>query len=143
MRYKVRPAIDRFEEKFSKSEGCWLWTAALDDKGYGAFGYEGKVQKAHRVSVQLYNGVELSSDEHVCHTCDTPACVNPEHLFVGTRSDNMKDMVSKGRQSPGLRKLLLTDIPEVSRLIATGMTQKEVGEVMNCHQSAISRLLRR
>jgi hypothetical protein len=78
----------------SKDE-CWLWTAALDDKGYGMFKLDGWMQKAHRVSWMIANGD--ANGLGVLHRCDTPACVNPRHLFLGNHSDNMKDCAAKGR----------------------------------------------
>lgn len=87
--------IANFWEKVNKTEGCWEWTGSKNKKGYGSFGVDGKTQKAHRVSWMLTFG-ELPEDD-VLHTCDNPSCVRPDHLFVGTNQDNMRDMADKGR----------------------------------------------
>ena len=78
-----------------KGEGCWMWTGAKGKRGYGLVGnmYE---RNAHRVSYNIHIGVIPPSME-ICHTCDNPECTNPEHLFLGTRKDNIQDMLSKGR----------------------------------------------
>jgi HNH endonuclease len=76
--------------------GCLLWTAGTDHKGYGRFQNKGKWCRAHRVSWELTNGV-IPDNKMVLHQCDTPACVNPRHLFLGNNSDNMKDAWLKGR----------------------------------------------
>lgn len=94
------PIEDRFWAKVHKTDTCWLWTASLRNKGYGAFTYEvnGKpVQdRAHRYSYQLHVG-DIPPGLFVLHRCDTPACVNPDHLFLGTNQDNVDDMIAKGR----------------------------------------------
>ena len=82
-------------------DDCWLWTAGHNDKGYGSFGFRGRVQGAHRVSYILANGPIEPSSLCVMHSCDTPLCVNPAHLSLGTRADNTRDMDRKGRRKPG------------------------------------------
>jgi hypothetical protein len=76
--------------------GCWLWTGTKWNTGYGYFRKNRKIQVAHRYMYALYKGT-FDPKLHVLHTCDNPSCVNPEHLFLGTHTDNMKDMTSKGR----------------------------------------------
>jgi len=90
--------IQRFKDKFIvANNGCWEWTGCLDKKGYGQFYYKGKHRRAHRVSWALKYGEIPPSELFACHKCDNPKCVNPDHLFLGTQSDNMKDMSRKGR----------------------------------------------
>ena len=89
--------IQRFSEKYEVSEsGCWLWRSTIVFKGYGQFYLNGKSRFAHRASWLLHKGA-IPGGLFVCHTCDVPRCVNPEHLFLGTNKDNMQDMARKGR----------------------------------------------
>lgn len=76
---------------------CWLWVGALQQNGYGSFWLNRTSIGAHRYSYNLHNGVTLPSHLCACHKCDTPLCVNPEHLFAGTHDDNAKDMAKKQR----------------------------------------------
>jgi len=82
-----------------KSEGCWLWTSATTAAGYGVFrlgGRKGIAAYVHRLAWALTHG-PIPDGLEVCHHCDTPPCCNPDHLFLGTHSDNMRDMARKGR----------------------------------------------
>jgi hypothetical protein len=85
----------RFVEK-SEGDGCWLWTSCRVRSGYGAFGVNGKKLAAHRVSYEMHFGPILDG-LWVLHRCDNKHCVRPDHLFLGTHEDNMRDMASKGR----------------------------------------------
>ena len=83
--------------------GCWIWTGASTNGGYGVIslgGRKGANVRAPRISYFLANG-EFDETLYILHRCDTPACVNPDHLFIGTQDDNMKDMFAKGRGRPG------------------------------------------
>lgn len=88
---------DRFWSKVDKTETCWLWTGGLTKDGYGRFWYHGN-RSAHRVIFELLFGT-IAPTLNVCHHCDVRRCVRPDHLFVGTQSDNIKDCWAKGRQS--------------------------------------------
>jgi hypothetical protein len=94
---------ERFFQKVNKTDSCWLWTGALNSKGYGSMGFEGKTTSTHRLSYLWFKG-EIPEGMFVCHTCDVPSCVNPEHLFLDTNSGNMKDMFKKGRNGPQTKK---------------------------------------
>ena len=91
------PLIDRFEAQYVPVPhcGCWLWIGSADEDGYGSI-YDGRGKRAHRVAWELFRG-DIPHGMQVCHKCDTPACVNPDHLFIGTGLDNMRDKVRKGR----------------------------------------------
>jgi hypothetical protein len=91
------PVMDRFWAFVAQGDGCWEWTGYIRPDGYGQFGVDRSIhERAHRMAYQLTAG-PIPKGIDVCHRCDNPACVRPDHLFLGTRSDNMRDMVAKGR----------------------------------------------
>ena len=87
---------ERFWEKVEKTEYCWIWIARKNHHGYGEFTFNGKVWKSHRLSYFLSNG-DFDKSLYVCHTCDNPSCVRPDHLFLASQKSNMIDMVDKKR----------------------------------------------
>lgn len=100
-------ARERFEANYERgSDGeCWEWLGGKDRHGYGQFRTEKKQHKtmAHRFSYEIHIG-PIPDGMKVCHSCDNPSCVNPDHLWVGTQADNVRDMIAKGRDNGFARK---------------------------------------
>src|SRR3990170_2373777 len=99
----VKSIAIRFWNKVNKTDTCWFWTGARNNMGYGQITlghrFEGK-GLAHRIAWELING-QLPNGAVLCHICDNPSCVRPDHMFLGTKADNSADMVSKGRSICG------------------------------------------
>lgn len=91
--------LEGFVARIDRSGECWIWTGHRTKEGYGLV-HVGPSRRvyAHRLAYQLFVG-EIVSGQFVCHRCDTPSCVRPEHLFAGTHTDNMRDAASKGRNA--------------------------------------------
>ena len=102
-RKSTKTPEERFWEKVDKSDECWVWTGYRNRQGYGNFSVRGENNtftstRAHRYAWQLVNG-DIPTGMFVCHRCDTPSCVRPDHMFLGTQKDNLRDAVAKGRHA--------------------------------------------
>ncbi|CAB4217476.1 HNH nuclease [uncultured Caudovirales phage] len=119
----MKTTHERFIQKIHKTSNppCWLWSGHLNSDGYGSFRIGNRFLKAHRVAYELFKG-EIGNN-HVLHICDIPNCVNPDHLFLGTHSDNMQDMWNKGRhnypKSEHHSKLTTEQVLEIKSLKGT------------------------
>lgn len=107
------PLEERFWLYVQKSDGCWNWTGGLSSKGYAILkgeGGDGKRLQSSRVSWEIHNG-PIPPGLFVCHRCDNPKCVRPDHLFLGTQTDNMQDCIRKGRHINCKRQLRALTLP--------------------------------
>lgn len=141
--YKKSTLRERFDNGYTKkSNGCWDWNGSKDNYGYGFFSVGKKMRRVHRVSWNLYNG-EILNGLYVLHKCDNPSCVNPDHLFLGTQQDNMRDRAVKGRNPDtrgcknGRAKLKEDDIIEIRKLLLNGETRTSIAVKFNVSTAAI------
>lgn len=144
--------MERFWAKVRKGEGCWEWTAYKMRNGYGTIARDGGrlagKDFAHRVSWVLHNG-PIPDGMYVCHRCDNPGCVRPDHLFLGTPKENQDDMRRKGRHyypgAPGERnnKAKLTEevVRRVHAMGVAGMTQAQIAAVVGITQANVGCIL--
>lgn len=137
---------ERFLSKVNKTETCWIWISAKNKVGYGYFGYNRKVCKAHRISYELYKG-QIPKGLVVRHICNNPSCVNPNHLEVGTYQDNSNDMKLAGRQPKmcgiknGHAKLTEEQVRDIRNRI--GQSLKEIGNEFGVRSDYIKRIIER
>lgn len=137
--------FNRFFKKvdsLNNLNNCWEWTASLAGKGYGQFKVNNRPFGAHRWSAKYLAGLTIDN-MMVCHKCDNPKCVNPEHLFVGTHQDNMIDRSNKKRQMYGINhynaKLTENDVRYIRNSTKSGyqlakdfnVTEQHIGHIKN------------
>lgn len=120
-----------------RAAGCWEWTGSRDRFGYGQL----KGAKAHRMSYELFKGPV--GNMVVCHQCDNPACVNPDHLFLGTYQDNMRDMAAKGRGKPGQGELIPMQTARAIRQARAegGLSTLKLAAMFGIGKSSVHRII--
>lgn len=135
---------ERLWAHVTKNEaGCWLWRGAINGKGYGQSRWMGKQVVLHRLSWIFANGA-IPQGICVCHRCDVRACINPDHLFLGTQAENIQDAARKGRigQPNPRRKICAADVPGIRERLASGESQASVAASFGANQSVVSRAIR-
>ncbi len=126
--------------------GCWLWAGIVYPKGYGRLSAEGRRHRAHRVAYSLFRGDP--GPMHVLHRCDTPSCVNPSHLFLGTNLDNVRDRQAKGRpctrRGEGNPAARFTEegVREMVALRLSGWTTRALGRRFGVSHTAVRLILK-
>ena len=135
--------LERFNENYSicKETGCWEWTGCFTYSGYGRMMFNYQNYRAHRLSYILHYG-EILDEMVICHKCDNKKCVNPEHLFIGTVLDNVKDRVQKGRtarnEKSGLVKLTNKQVEQIRK---RKMSLSLMAKKYNVAESTIVRIV--
>ncbi len=126
---------------------CWLWSAGIGASGYGRFTHgRAFTVAAHRYSYEIHHG-PIPDGQLVCHRCDTPACVNPDHLFVGSSRDNAQDMISKSRAHPRAgechprARLTADQVRSIRDEAGFGKSQKLIAEKHGVSASAIQHII--
>lgn len=136
--------LARFWSRVSKQEGCWLWTAGKFSNGYGAFRINGNNVRAHRFSFFLKQQMPIPNNTVVRHSCDTKACVNPQHLLIGSQQDNVDDRNSRGRQAKGesvpTAKLTDGQIESVRRDLRS---QRKIATAFGVTRTAVQKIQQR
>jgi HNH endonuclease len=130
---------------YESNSGCFLWNLVLDKDGYGRLSWNERTERAHRFSYEAFVG-EIPEGLQVCHRCDTPSCVRPDHLFIGTQLENHADRDKKGRQSKGeerwTSKVKELDVIEVLTLFhVCGLRRWEISELFGLSRSLIQRII--
>ena len=136
-----------WEDSYRRNKsGCWLWIRGKQSAGYGLITHNGERMLAHRRSYELYKG-KIPAKINCLHKCDNPACVNPDHLFLGTQKDNIHDAIKKGRNSPpphigqAHRKLKKEQVAEIKKLARENYTYRKLAEIFDVHHSTIYKIL--
>jgi hypothetical protein len=139
--------IRRFWDKVRKvgDDDCWLWTASVAGRGYGQIKVPGERRQmyAHRLSYEIHKG-PVPAGLGVLHQCDNPRCVNPKHLFLGTKGDNAQDMQRKGRHLYGEKnaehRLTEADVEAIFDALDEGTPQRLIAERFGVGQMTVSRI---
>jgi len=120
----------RFLKFVDKTDSCWIWKGSKDKEGYGCFNYRCKKIKAHRYSYSLIHGI-IKGGYFICHKCDNPSCVNPDHLYEGTCKDNMKDIRDRKRWGNPRKRIEDKQKNACKILHKNNFSYREISELLN------------
>jgi hypothetical protein len=121
---------------------CWLWQGAKLPDGYGHLRFDGRQMRAHRAAYETAFG-KLPSEMLVCHSCDQPACCNPQHLFAGTNKDNSDDKLRKGRQRRGEANHAKLTEDQIREIRASNESMREMAKRFGVSVSHLSKIRRK
>jgi hypothetical protein len=141
--------VEHFWSRVRKGAGCWLWVGSNQSaggSGYGRLRIDRRWRYAHRLSWEMHNG-PIPAGLAVLHRCDDSLCVNPDHLFLGTQAENMRDCMAKGRSGlwrgqNGDRKLTHAQRTEIVLRHAHGESQSALARAFGVQQGAVATVLR-
>ncbi len=140
IRYKIMICTMKNEK------GCWEWQRSKHKQGYGNLSYKKKNHLAHRVAWMVFKS-DILDEKEVCHICDNPCCCNPEHLFLGSQLDNMRDAKRKGkyknRNISKTRRIKLNweQVQEIRKMNSEGISRKELQKRFQVSQTCIAKIL--
>lgn len=150
--------FERFVDRSGGPDACHPWTGSrIKGTGYGRFHLGDRVEVASRIALAIDLGRPIAPRLEACHTCDNPPCCNAAHLLEGTRQDNVRDSMAKGRYRSGIAAMLakpprgeqinrakLTDeaVREMRRLNVAGFSHDRLSQVYGVHTSTVSRACR-
>lgn len=124
----IKPSPD------GRYQDCWYWTRNTTKGGYGSVWFLKRFRSVHRVSAHLFLNFDFDSKLHVLHKCDNPPCFNPEHLFIGTNLDNIRDKINKGNCDSKLTKQIVS---EIRNKFKAGSTRSQLKDEYNVSYSCI------
>lgn len=150
---KIDTSVEsRYREKWEEDpNGCWIWQSTTQASGHGQLWVDGRHRGAHRVSYKIHKG-EIPDGMHICHKCDVNPCVNPDHLYAGSRSDNVQDAIERtgwiesrerGEEHHS-SKLTWDEVGEIrSRYANTEASQYDLASEYGVSASTVGEIVRR
>ena len=160
MQRPITTVEDRFWSRVKKTSKCWEWQGTKLKTGYGVVSIKGKNIRAHRIAYELTKG-KIPQGYGVCHTCDNPSCVKPDHLWIGTHKENMEDrnkkggylietsdfirnlkIMTKGGRPKQVNKVLIEKRKEIMvKLLQEGFSRTQVAFIFSVHPAQVTRVL--